>query len=111
VDLTGWASDSGEASSNLIQIIASSNPEKGRGAIINPAHYANAAMDALIEKAVATIDPAAREDLYRQAIREAMPEQPVIPIHHQVNVWAMRKGLTMRERMQEGVRAWEVRSE
>ncbi|MEA2776489.1 MAG: peptide/nickel transport system substrate-binding protein [Acetobacteraceae bacterium] len=111
VDLTGWASDSGEASSNLIQIIASSNPEKGRGAIINPAHYANAAMDALIERAVATIDPAAREDLYRQAMREAMPDQPVIPIHHQVNVWAMRKGLTMRERMQEGVRAWEVRPE
>jgi peptide/nickel transport system substrate-binding protein len=111
VDLTGWASDSGEASSNLIQIIASSNPEKGRGAIFNPAHYANAAIDALIEKAVATIDSAAREELYRQAIREAMPDQPVIPIHHQVNVWALRKGLVMRERMQEGIRAWEVRPE
>jgi peptide/nickel transport system substrate-binding protein len=111
VNLTGWASDTGEASSNLIQIIASSNPEKGRGAILNPAHYANAQLDALIEKAVATIDPAAREDLYRDAIREAMPDEPVIPIHHQVNVWALRKGLVMRQRMQEGIRAWEIKPE
>ena len=111
MDLTGWASDSGEASSNLIQIIASSNPEKGRGAVFNPAHYANPAMDALIEKAVATIDPAARETSYRQIIREVMPDEPVIPIHHQVNVFALRKGLVMRERMQEGVRAWEIKPE
>jgi peptide/nickel transport system substrate-binding protein len=108
VDLTGWASDTGEASSNLIQIIASSNPDKGRGAVFLPSHYANAQMDTLIERAVATIDPAVREDLYRQAIREAMPDEPVIPIHHQVNVWALRKGLTMRQRMQEGIRAWEI---
>ena len=109
--LRGWASDSGEASSNLIQIVASSNPGKGRGAVFDPSHYANAGLDALIERAVATIDPVAREELYREAIREAMPEEPVIPIHHQVNVWALRKGLTMRQRMQEGVRAWDVRLE
>jgi peptide/nickel transport system substrate-binding protein len=108
VNLAGWASDTGEASSNLVQVIASSNPEKGRGAVFMPSHYANAHLDALIEKAVATIDPSTREDLYRQAIREAMPDQPFIPIHHQVNVWALRKGLKMRERMQEGMRAWEI---
>jgi peptide/nickel transport system substrate-binding protein len=108
VYLTGWASDTGEASSNLAQIVASSDPAKGRGAIFNPAHYANAQLDALIEHAIATVDPAAREDLYRQAIRAAMPEQPFIPVHHQVNVSALRKGLTMRPRMQEGLWAWEI---
>jgi peptide/nickel transport system substrate-binding protein len=106
--LTGWASDTGEASSNLLHLIASSNPEKGRDAVVNPSHYANDHLDSLIEQAVATIDPVAREDLYRQAIRAAMPDEPFIPIHHQVNVWALRKGLTMRERMQEGIRAWEI---
>lgn len=110
-DLRGWASDSGEASSNLIQIIASSNPDKGRGAVLVPSHYANAHIDDLIEKAVATVDAAERETLYRDTIREAMRDQPVIPIHHQVNVWALRKGLVMRERMQEGVRAWEIKPE
>jgi len=108
VDLTGWASDSGEASSNLIQIFASSNPEKGRGAVLNPAHYANDKLDALIEKAIATLDPAERETLYQQAMREGMADMAVIPIHFQVNVYALKKGLTMRPRMQEGIRSWEV---
>lgn len=108
IDLTGWASDSGEASSNLIQIFASSNPEKGRGAVLVPSHYANAQLDALIEKAVATIDPTAREALYRQAMREGMADMAAIPIHFQVNVFALRKGLKMLPRMQEGIRAWEV---
>ena len=107
--LTGWASDTGEASSNLLHLIASSNPEKGRDAVINPSHYANARMDTLIEQAVATIDPAEREGLYRQVVREAMPDEPFIPIHHQVNVLALRTGLTMRPRMQEGIRAWEIK--
>lgn len=111
IDLTGWASDTGEGGNNLLQIVASSNPEKGRGAIYVPSHYANPHMDELIEKAVSTIDPVEREKLYVNAVREAMADQPFIPIHHQVNVFALRKGLAMRQRMQEGIRAWEVKPE
>jgi peptide/nickel transport system substrate-binding protein len=106
--LAGWASDTGEASSNLVWIFASSNPAKGRGAVFNPSHYGNDALDAVIEKAVSTIDPAERETLYKQAMRMGMADQAVIPIHFQVNVFALRKGLAMRPRMQEGIRAWEV---
>jgi len=108
IDMTGWSSDSGEASSNLIQIFASSNPAKGRGAVLNPSHYANDSLDAVIEKAVATIDPVERETLYKQAMRQGMADMAVIPIHFQVNVYAMQKGLTMVQRMQEGIRSWEV---
>ncbi len=108
IRLTGWASDTGEASSNLATLIASSDPDKGRGAIFDPTHYANARVDALIEQSLATIDTAAREDLYRQATRLAMADEPIIPLHHQVNVWAFRKGLSFHFRMQEGVRAWDV---
>jgi peptide/nickel transport system substrate-binding protein len=106
--LAGWASDTGEASSNLVWIFASSNPAKGRGAVFNPSHYGNDQLDALIEKAVATIDPAQRETLYKQAMRMGMADEAVIPLHFQVNVFALRKGLAMRPRMQEGIRAWEV---
>jgi peptide/nickel transport system substrate-binding protein len=108
IRLTGWSSDTGEASSNLITLVASSNPEKGRGAIFDPTHYANPQVDAIIERSLATIDPEQREDLYRQAERMAMPELPLIPIHHQMNIWAIRKGLTFHQRMQEGTRAWDI---
>jgi peptide/nickel transport system substrate-binding protein len=59
IRLTGWSSDTGEASSNLTTLVASSNPEKGRGAILDPTHYANAKVDAIIERSLATIEPTA----------------------------------------------------
>ena len=108
MSVTGWASDTGEASSNLIQIIASTNPEKGRGAVNRPSHFGRPEIDAIIEKSLATFDPEAREALYAEATRAGMKEQALIPLHHQVNIWAMRKGITLRPRMQEGIRAYEV---
>ena len=109
--LTGWASDTGEASSNLTELVASSNPDKGRGAIFDPTHYANPAVDAIVEKSLATIDPDARETLYREATKLAMKDTPIIPIHHQMNVFAIRKGLVFHMRMQEGTRAWDIAPE
>ena len=108
IRVSGWASDTGEDSSNLVQLVASSNPDKGRGAIFDPTHYANAAVDAVIERALATLDGGQREALYRQAQQMAMPDLPIIPLHHQVNVWAIRNGLVFHQRMQEGIRAWDI---
>jgi peptide/nickel transport system substrate-binding protein len=106
--LTGWASDTGEASSNLTELVASSNPEKGRGVIFDPTHYANPKVDEIVEHSLATIDMDAREALYREATRLAMQDTPLIPIHHQVNIFAIRKGLVFHMRMQEGIRAWDI---
>lgn len=107
IRLTGWASDTGEASSNLTELIASSNPEKGRGAVFMPDKYGNPKVDTIIEQALATIDQEKRETLYREAERLAMPDVPIIPLHHQVNIWAIRKGLTFHARMQERTLAWD----
>ncbi len=108
IRLTGWASDTGEASSNLTFLIASSAPDKGRDAVFDPTKYANPKVDALVEQSLGTIDETAREALYRQAERLAMPDLPIIPLHFQVNVFALRKGLTFNMRMQEGIRAWDI---
>ena len=108
VDLTGWASDTGEASSSLVQIFASVNVEKGRGAQPKPSHFARADIDLVIEKSLATFDAAEREKLYQQATKMSMAEQAIIPLHHQMNITALKKGFSMLPRMQEGVRAYEV---
>jgi len=108
ITLAGWASDTGEASSSLIQLVASSNPEKGRGAILRPSHFADDAIDKVIEQSLATFDPEERERLYVEATKMGMAQQALIPLHHQVNIYAMKRGITLRPRMQEGVRAWEV---
>ena len=108
MSLTGWAPDTGEASSSVKQIVASSNPEKGRGATLRASQYSNPAADAVVEKSLATFDPAAREKLYQEATRIAMADQAHIPLHHQHNVAAMKKSVVLRPRMQEGIRAMEV---
>ena len=108
VALNGWAPDTGEAGSSLNQIVASSNPGKGRGATLRPSHYADPAIDVIVERALATFDPAAREKLYQEATRLGMADVAAIPLHHQENVAAMKRGISLRPRLQEGVRAMEV---
>ena len=108
ISLTGWASDTGEASSSLIQIIASVNPEKGRGAQPKPSHFARADIDAVVEESLATFDDQKREALYLKATEMGMAQQAFIPLHHQVNISASKKAFHLRPRQQEGVRAWEV---
>ena len=108
VNLTGWASDTGEASSSLIQICASVNPEKGRGAQPKPSHFARADIDAVIEESLATFDAEKRLGLYIKATKMTMAEEGFIPLHHQVNLWAMKKHYALRPRQQEGTRAFEV---
>jgi peptide/nickel transport system substrate-binding protein len=109
--LAGWGSDTGEASSDLTELVASSDPDKGRGAVFAPEKYANPKVDTIIEQALATIDTDKRESLYREAERLAMPDMPIIPLHHQVNIWAVRKGLVYHARMQERTNAWDVEPE
>jgi peptide/nickel transport system substrate-binding protein len=109
--LAGWGSDTGEASSDLIELVASSDPAKGRGTVFLPDKYSNPKVDTIIEQALATIDTQQRESLYREAERLAMPDMPIIPLHHQVNVWAVRKGLIFHARMQERTNAWDIEPE
>ena len=108
IDLTGWASDTGEASTSLIQIVASINLEKGRGAQPKPSHFARADIDTVVEDSLATFDDKQRVALYEKATRMALAEQAFIPLHHQVNIWAMKKQFSLAPRQQEGVRAYEV---
>jgi peptide/nickel transport system substrate-binding protein len=106
--LAGWGSDTGEASSDLTELVATSDPAKGRGMVFMPDKYSNPKVDTIIEQALATIDTEKRESLYREAERLAMPDMPIIPLHHQFNVWAVRKGLTFHARMLERTNAWDI---
>ena len=108
IALNGWASDTGEASTSLINMMASSNPAKGRGAVLRPSHFGRDDIDAVIEQSLATFDPEERERLYIQATKMGMAEQAILPLHFQMNIYAMRKGITLRPRMQEGIRSYEV---
>ncbi len=106
--LVGWAADTAEASSPLKSLLATFDSKKGMGAV-NRGRYSNPKMDALLEQALATVDDAKREKLLQQATEAAIGELGIIPLHHQVNLWGTRKGLTYTPRTDERTLAHEFR--
>ena len=69
--LVGWGSVTGEASYMLANIFGTYDRERRRGAA-NSSRHSNPQLDALTERAVATLDDAQRETLL-QAFRTRCP--------------------------------------
>lgn len=102
MSMMGWGSDSGDPSSPLSQTLHSYQPDRGFGSS-NTGRYMNRRFDEALEKALVTIDDGEREKLYQQATEIVMNDVGMIPIHYQVNTWAMRKGLSYQARTDERI--------
>jgi peptide/nickel transport system substrate-binding protein len=98
--LAGWGSQTGEVSSPLRSILATINAEKGMGTV-NFGMYSNPKLDALLEEALRTVDDARREALLKAAVAVAIDDVGLVPLHHQVVTWAMRRGITYLPRTDE----------
>jgi peptide/nickel transport system substrate-binding protein len=96
--MLGWGSFSGDLA--LRSLAATPTPEKGFGAW-NWSHYSNPQVDALLERAFATLDEKQREALARQAMDMAMRDYAVIPLHHQMATWAMTQPIVYTPRTDE----------
>ena len=106
--LTGWGSITGEASYALVNIMGTYSTETRMGAN-NSGRYSNPELDALTAKALGTLDDAEREKLLQQAVKLAIDDVAIIPLHQLVNTWAVRKGLVHDPRMDERTRAMDVK--
>jgi peptide/nickel transport system substrate-binding protein len=106
--LVGWAADTAEASSPLKSLLATYDRDKGMGTT-NRGRYSNAKMDALLVQALATVDDARRERLLQEATELAIGDLGIVPLHHQVNVWAARKGISYLPRTDERTYAQEFK--
>jgi peptide/nickel transport system substrate-binding protein len=100
VMLVGWGADTGEVSSPLRSLLATVNREAGMGGS-NRGRYSNPKMDGLLAQALTTVDDGKREKLLQEASEIAIADMGLIPLHYQINVWAMRKGLTYSPRTDE----------
>ncbi|HMH16518.1 MAG TPA: ABC transporter substrate-binding protein [Burkholderiales bacterium] len=96
--MLGWGSFSGDLA--LRSLVATANPAQGFGAW-NWSGYANARVDELLEHGFATVDAKQREAIARDAMRMAMRDYAVIPLHHQFATWAMKKSLSYKPRTDE----------
>jgi len=105
--LVGWGSGTGEASSPLKSLLATFNREKGMGPS-NRGRYSNPEVDKLINDALATVEDAKRQDLLARATEVAIEDVGIIPLHYQVNTWAMRKGFSYKPRTDERTLAGDI---
>ncbi len=98
--LAGRSTDTGDVYDSLNALVQTTNVATGAGAA-NRGRFSNADVDVLIEAAQSTMEPKDRADLLAQASVLAIAEGAIIPIHHPVRTWALRKGLTYKARADE----------
>lgn len=98
MSLLGWGTLAGDF--GLRTLIGTTDPKTAWGSW-NWGKYSNSKVDELIASALSSVDAAKREDFARQAAAIAMQEKAVIPSHHQVAIWAMRRGLSYPARIDE----------
>jgi peptide/nickel transport system substrate-binding protein len=108
VHLIGWGSSAGDPIGALMNVVGTNDRARFLGAV-NHHRYSNPALDALVERALATADEAARVAMLREAVRMAADDVAVIPLYNLVNVWAVRRGLRIVPRLDERTLAMDVR--
>jgi peptide/nickel transport system substrate-binding protein len=108
MSLTGWGTVAGEATYTVSGILETYNAATG-GGNGNFGRYSNPSVDALSVLAKQTIDRDARLDLLQRATIIGMEDYALIPLHFQVNKWAMRAGLEHTPRTNERTLATEFR--
>lgn len=104
--LLGWGTLA--ADFGLRTLVGTQNASTGWGTW-NWGRYSNPRVDALVKSALSSVDPAKREAFAREAAATALQETAVIPLHHQVASWAMRRGLAYPGRVDEFTFAHQVR--
>lgn len=104
--LLGWSNSLGEPSTSLRAILGSRGTA-GTG-LSNYGRYANPRVDELTLQGLQSLDEAKREALHQEAMKVAMEDVAIIPLHTQKSVWALRRGLDYRPRVDEQTQATEV---
>jgi len=106
--LLGWSADTAEPSSPLRALLATYDPEHGMGSS-NRGRYSNPGFDRLLREALGSAQGRDREELLRRATELAIGDLGIIPLYHQVNIWALRRDLSYAPRADERTYAHEIR--
>lgn len=93
VSLVSWGVNTGETSNPLKAILATYDRAAGMGAS-NTGRYSNPELDRRLQQALRTMDDTARNALLAEASEIGFRDQAILPLHHEVSVWAARQGLT-----------------
>ncbi|WP_372619013.1 ABC transporter substrate-binding protein [Falsiroseomonas sp.] len=103
-----WNVETGEPTSPLVTLIGTVDEARGRGQF-NRGRYSNPAFDALLDRALAELDDAKREALLAEATTMAFRDVALVPVHHQMHLWAHRAAVRHTQRLDGYTRAMDIR--
>nr|WP_040502015.1 ABC transporter substrate-binding protein [Herbaspirillum sp. YR522] len=108
VFLVGNGAVTGDSLTGLVSSVHSFDKAKVTG-VSNYGRYSNKEVDDLIDKAAATTDEKAREQLQQKAASLALNDGAIIPLLHLNSAWAMKKTLTITPRADGFTMAMDIR--
>ena len=109
--MTGWSDSGGESALmglDMIYSITQNGPVKEGYGGVNRGYYVNPEADALIDKAMATADPKARDEVMKKVWAMAAADVSYIPLHFQEDIYAYSNRITYHPRKDKYVFAWDI---
>jgi peptide/nickel transport system substrate-binding protein len=105
--MSGWDVPSGDAGSMYGALFYTRGQKDGYGQV-NRGSYSNPEVDALVDQADATPDIAERDRLLQEATRILMNDIPMIPVHYEQDIYAVRDGVTLVPRTDKFISAYDM---
>lgn len=87
--LIGWSNTNGDGNGTFDHLLHTSDREKNVGGSNTSTVYSNPEVDRLAEAAWSEFDPEKRSELLRQATRLVIHDLPHIPLHYQMDLYAV----------------------
>ncbi|RVT99257.1 ABC transporter substrate-binding protein [Rhodovarius crocodyli] len=106
--LTSWGSSPGEASYTLANILHTYDRERRTGAS-NAGRFSSPELDAMTQRAQATMDDDDRRRQLEAAVRWVAENAPIMPVVQLMHSWASKRNLVVTPRMDERTTALEVK--
>ena len=103
--LVGWGSSLGD--STVKNHLGTVDEQKGYGAW-NFGRYSNPEVDLMLDHDFSLFDDRARETAAKAVAALALKDNPVIPMHHEVAIWALKRGLAYPGRVDQFTFAWQI---
>lgn len=104
--LLGWGATTGEASGTLRATAACVDLDKGYGTF-NWLKYCNPQVNQMLSTAINTVDDKVRLKLLQDTAAIVVADAGIIPLHHQVSTWAMKKNINYVPRTDEYTLAYQ----
>ncbi|MCH8333739.1 ABC transporter substrate-binding protein [Candidatus Sumerlaeota bacterium] len=107
--LIGWTNPNGDGYGTFDHLLHTPDAEKNLGSANLSTNYSNLKVDELTEAAMSEFDPAAREKLLQEAVRIVMHDLPHIPLHYQMDIYAVSDDVKWTPRRDTQIRGVDVR--